>query len=158
MRGGFGLELLQLFLKLAARGGLVFEFLQLLDQIFYLVIERIQFQTGLRHNQRVVQPVELEQEVDITKDCFGAVRAKSERLLEGKIGFPHQRLQIGIVFRGKFGRAIPAQPPRIHAGDGTAEFGKRLLGVVVADEFAVALGNRRNCCRDKPSGRSRRFP
>ena len=83
----FSLHSLHLGLKLGLAGSTRFVVLKVFDEVKRLAIVRIELEIGLGNNQGVVQALELEQEIDVPKDGFRAVRTKRKGLLEGEIGF-----------------------------------------------------------------------
>ena len=122
---------------------LLFKILQLFDKISGLAIVRVEIEAGLCHKQGIIKAVKLEQEINVTVGGFRTVGTECKRLFEGKISFFNQLLLLALIFgqilRWRGGSAQHAETPGINTGDGAAEFGERLLRVVIADEFAAAF-------------------
>src|SRR6185503_1364168 len=79
----------------------------------------------------IVQAPRVGQQERIARNRLRTERAKGKGLTEGEVGFLEHALSLG-------GRLGIAEPPGVNAADRTAEFGKRLLRLVIADELAVA--------------------
>ena len=86
----------------------------------------------------VIKTAELHEQIDIAEDGFGAIRTKGKSLQESEIGFFKQALVIGFGFRPVRRTRGLAQAPGIDAGNRTAQFGERLLSIVISNKSAAA--------------------
>src|SRR6266545_7069853 len=101
------------------------------EQILDLGIEGIQLEGGIGDEKRVVNAVELDEQIDVAEYGLGAVRAEGVGLPEGKIGlFDHPMLFLRGLGVG--------DAPVVDAGNRAAQLRERLLAVAVAQECGVA--------------------
>ena len=127
-----GFELAQLLahvsdLTLGIAGGA-----ELGDPVLHIEIVAVEAEGGFGNEQGIVVAGLADQKVGIAEHGFGAVGAVSQGLAEGEVGFAvHALADHGIGF--------VQVTPGVKAADRAAEFGEGLLGLVVADELAIAV-------------------
>src|SRR2546427_6180385 len=117
----FGLQVAAGLLECAL---LFLEVLEVVEQGLRLGAVRIELEIGFGEQESVVQMVELQQQIEVTEQCFRIVRAKRESLQESEIGFPEEALEFGIGFGPIFRRTLRAETPGIQAGNCGAQLGE----------------------------------
>ena len=85
--------------------GLLLVTLDVVYQTHDLAVVGVQLQAGLRHQQGVVQPIQLQQQLAVPEHGLRAVRTEREGLAESEIGFLEHPLILGVGFGAIFRRA-----------------------------------------------------